>query len=58
MMVVLPAEHVDMQRHARRDGERVEDVREHLRREVPDLFAFDAEVGDAEGAGADVYHCS
>lgn len=49
-MVVLPSQNVDVQRHARGNRERVEDMREHLRREVPDLFAFDAEVGDAEGA--------
>ena len=47
MVVVLPAQDVDVQRHASCDGERVEDVREHLRGEVADLLALEAELDDA-----------
>ena len=46
-MVVLPAQDVDVQRDASRDGEGIEDVREHLRGEVADLLALELEVGDA-----------
>ena len=54
VMVVLPAEHVDVQCHAGGDGERVEDVREHLRSEVPDLLALQLQVRHAVRARADV----
>ncbi len=42
VMVVLATQNVHMQRAPRRHGEGVEYVREHLRREIADLFAFDA----------------
>ena len=54
MMVVFTAQDIHMQRHTGRHGKRVEDVREHLRGEVPDLLAFDAEVAHAVRARADV----
>ena len=54
VMVVLAAQDVSVQSTARRHGEGVEYVREHLCREITDLFALDAEVGDAIWARADV----
>ena len=36
------------------DGEGVEDVGDHFCGELADLFAFEAELGDAVGARADV----
>lgn len=56
MVVVLAAEDVDVERDAGSDRERVEDVREHLRREVPDLLALQPEVRHAVRARADVDH--
>ena len=58
MVVVLAAEHVDVKRHAGRHGERVEDVREHLRREVPDLLALQLQVRNAVWAPGYVDNCS
>jgi len=43
-----------MQRAARCHGEGMEYVREHLRREITDLVALDAQVGHAIWARADV----
>ena len=54
MVIVLSSEHINVQSDARSDRERVEDMREHLRREVPDLLALDAEVAHAVRARADV----
>jgi len=53
-MIVLAAQNVYMQRAPRRHGEGVEYVREHLRREITDLFALDAQVGHAIGTRANV----
>ena len=44
MVIVLAAEDVNVERDPGSDGERVEDVREHLCREVPDLLALQPEV--------------
>ena len=58
MMVVLPSEHVNVQSDARSDRERVEDMREHLRREVPDLLALELQVRNAVWAPGYVNNCS
>jgi hypothetical protein len=42
MMIILATQNVHMQCAPRRHGEGVEYVREHFRREIADLFAFDA----------------
>ena len=47
MVIVLSAQDVDVQRDASRDGEGIEDVREHLRGEIADLLALELEVGNA-----------
>ena len=57
MVIVRAPQNVDVQRAAGRHGEGVEDVREHLRAEVADLFALDAEIGKAVWARADVDDC-
>ena len=44
MVVVHAADAVDVQRDPRGHGERVEDVRDHLAREVADLFPLLREV--------------
>ena len=44
MVVVHPADAVDVERDPRGHGERVEDVRDHLAREVTDLFPLLREV--------------
>ena len=54
MVVVLAAQDVYVQRAPRRHGKRVEYVRKHLCREVPNLFALDAQVGHAVRARANV----
>jgi hypothetical protein len=54
VVVVLAAQDVYMQRAARRHGEGMEYVREHLCREITDLFASDAQVGHAIWARADI----
>jgi hypothetical protein len=53
-VVVLTPKNVDVDRAARRDRERVEDVREHLRAQVAELFTLDAQVCHAERPRADV----
>lgn len=53
-MIVLPPQDVDMEGGARGDGEGVEDVGDHLRGELADLFALEPELGDAVGARANV----
>lgn len=45
-MVILAAQHIDVERRPRRNRERVENMRDHLRREVADLFTLEAQVGD------------
>jgi hypothetical protein len=54
VVVVLAPKNVDVDRAARRDRKRVEDVREHLRAQVAELLTFDAEVCHAERPRADV----
>lgn len=54
MVIVLSFEDIDMEGRARGDGEGVEDVGDHLRGELADLFALKAELGDAVGTRADV----
>ena len=58
VVVVLAAQHVDVQRHAGRHRKRVEDVREHLRREVPNLLALELQVRNAVWAPGYVDNCS
>ena len=58
MVVVLTAEDVDVKRRATGDRERVENVREHLRREVPDLLALELQVRNAVWAPGYVDNCS
>jgi hypothetical protein len=55
VVVVLAPKYVDVYRTAGCDRKRVEDVREHLRREVADLLALHAQVRHAERPRADVY---
>jgi hypothetical protein len=53
-MVVLAAQNVYMQRASRRHCKGVKYVRDHLRGEITDLFALDAQVGHAIGTRANV----
>jgi hypothetical protein len=53
-MIVLTAQDVYVQCAPRRHGERVEYVRNHLCREVANLFAFEAQFGHAVRARANV----
>lgn len=57
-MIILPAQNVDMQCNPGSDGKRVEDMGDHLRRQVANLFSLEAEVRDTVGAGADVDDCT
>jgi hypothetical protein len=47
VVVVLATQDVYMQRAPRCHGKRIKYVREHLRREITDLFAVDAQVSHA-----------
>lgn len=47
MVVVLAPQDVHMEGHASCDCERIEYVRDHLRREVADLFALQLQVRHA-----------
>ncbi len=49
MVVVVAPEAVDVQRDPRGLGEALEAVRQHLRAQVADLLALEAEVRHAEG---------
>lgn len=55
VMIILTSENVDVQRHPGGHGKGVEDMGEHLRREVSQLLALDTEVRDAVRSGADIY---
>lgn len=46
MVVIFPLQNIYMESHARRHGERVEDMREHLRGQISYLLALDAQVCD------------
>ena len=54
MVIVLTAKYVDMQCNTRRDGERIEDVGNHLRREVADFFSFQTETRKTVRTRADI----
>ena len=58
VVIVLPSEHINVQSDARSDREGVEDMREHLRREVPDLLALELQVRNAVWAPGYVDNCS
>lgn len=47
VVVVLATQDVYMQRAPRCHGKRIKNVREHLRREITDLFALDTQVSHA-----------
>jgi hypothetical protein len=47
VVVVLATQDVYMQRAPRCHGKRIKYVREHLRREIADLFALDTQVSHA-----------
>ena len=49
VMVILPSQYVDMECYSSSEGERLEYMREHLRREISDFFTLHLEVGDAVG---------
>lgn len=49
MVVVVAAEAVDVQRHARRLREALQAVRDHLAAQVPDLLALELQADHAEG---------
>lgn len=54
MVVVLAAEHVDVKRDARALRKRLEDVRNHLGREIADLLALELQVAAEVRARRDV----
>ena len=58
VVIVLSTKDVDMKSDASSYRKRIEDVREHLRREITDLFSLETKVGDAIWSRADVYHRS
>ena len=58
VVIILPTKDVDMKSDASSYRKRIEDVREHLRREITDLFSLETKVGDAIWSRADVYHRS
>lgn len=54
MVVVLSPEHVDVKGDARGLRERLEHVRDHLGREVADLFPLQLQVAAKVGSRGDV----
>ena len=54
MVIIFASEDVNVHRRARRDGERVENMWQHLCREVAHFFALHAQVGEAVGPRANV----
>jgi hypothetical protein len=58
VVVVLAAQDIYMQRAPGCHCEGIEYVREHLRREITDLFALDTQVSHAIGTRADVDNCA
>ena len=49
VVIVLAAQYVYVQRAPGCNGEGIKYVREHLRREITDLFALDTQVSHAIG---------
>lgn len=58
MVVVEAPQDVDMERDASCLGERVEYVRNHLTREVANLFPLELKVAAKVRSGGDVEDCS
>lgn len=54
MVIVVSTEAVNVERDAGSHGETVKDVRNHFAAEVANLFALEAELGDAVGPRRDV----
>ena len=54
-MVILTPENIDMQSDSCCEGERLEDVREHLGGEVSNLLALHLEVCNTVRTTGDVY---
>jgi hypothetical protein len=58
VVVVLAAQDIYVQRAPGCHGEGIKYVREHLRREIADLFALDTQVSYAIGTRANVDNCA
>jgi len=58
MMVVFAPEDIDVKSYAGCHCKRMEDMRDHLRREVSNLLAFQSELSDTKRTRANVDHCS
>ena len=58
VVIIFASQYIDVQSYASGDCERVEDVWEHLCREVSYLLPLDAQVRHAVWARAYIYHCS
>jgi hypothetical protein len=54
MVVVLPLQHINMQRNSGSLAERLQPMVDHLRAELADLGVFEAKVADEEGPRRDV----
>lgn len=54
MMIIIPIDKPHMQRDIRRLRKTMQAMRDHLRAEVPDLLAPEAQVDDSPGAAAEV----
>lgn len=58
VMVIFASEDIDMECHTRRHRERVEDVRDHLCREIANFFSLELQVSNAVRASGYVNHSS
>mgnify|MGYP001369130697 CR=1 FL=1 len=58
MVVVLSPQNVDMESASRSDGERVEDVGDHLARQISNFLSLETELCDTVGSRADVDDCA
>lgn len=56
MVVILAAKYVDVKGHSGSLGERLEDVRDHLGREISNLLPLELQVAAEIWAGGDVEH--
>ena len=54
VVIIFASQYIDVQSYASGDCERVEDVWEHLRREVSYLLPLDAQVRNTVWARADI----
>lgn len=58
VVIILPTEDINVEGNASRYRERVEDMRDHLRREIANFLSLETKVGEAVRPRAYVDDCA